>query len=44
MSEHSVHHARWTRLTTDALYGIVVLRNRVFALEQRGHRRRLRRP
>ena len=35
MSEHSVHHARWTRLTTDALYGIVVLRNRVFALEQR---------
>lgn len=35
MSEHSVHHARWTRLTTDELYGIVVLRNRVFALEQR---------
>jgi ElaA protein len=35
MSEHSVHHARWDRLTTDELYGIVVLRNRVFALEQR---------
>ncbi|OIH97463.1 MULTISPECIES: GNAT family N-acetyltransferase [unclassified Curtobacterium] len=35
MSEHSVRRARWTRLTTDELYGIVVLRNRVFALEQR---------
>ncbi|GGL00902.1 ElaA protein [Curtobacterium luteum] len=35
MSEHSVHRARWGRLTTDELYGIVVLRNRVFALEQR---------
>lgn len=35
MSEHSVHRARWDRLTTDELYGIVVLRNRVFALEQR---------
>ncbi|MDT0211622.1 GNAT family N-acetyltransferase [Curtobacterium sp. BRD11] len=35
MSEHSVRHARWTRLTTDELYGIVRLRNRVFALEQR---------
>jgi ElaA protein len=35
MSEHSVRHVRWTRLTTDELYGIVRLRNRVFALEQR---------
>lgn len=35
MSEHSVHRTRWARLTTDALYGIVRLRNRVFALEQR---------
>lgn len=35
MSEHSVRCARWDRLTTDELYGIVVLRNRVFALEQR---------
>lgn len=35
MSEHSVRHARWDCLTTDELYGIVVLRNRVFALEQR---------
>ncbi|MGU3411756.1 GNAT family N-acetyltransferase [Microbacterium sp. M1A1_1b] len=35
MSRHSVHRARWTRLTTDELYGIVRLRNRVFALEQR---------
>ncbi|MFJ6172398.1 GNAT family N-acetyltransferase [Curtobacterium sp. NPDC092190] len=35
MSEHSVRHARWTRLTTDELYGIVRLRIRVFALEQR---------
>jgi ElaA protein len=35
MSEHSVHRARWDRLTTDELYGIVRLRNRVFALEQR---------
>jgi len=35
MSEHSVHSARWDRLTTDELYGIVVLRNAVFALEQR---------
>lgn len=34
MSEHSVHRARWDRLTTDELYGIVRLRNRVFALEQ----------
>jgi ElaA protein len=30
-----VQHARWDRLTTDELYGIVRLRNRVFALEQR---------
>ncbi|WIB59828.1 GNAT family N-acetyltransferase [Curtobacterium sp. MCLR17_007] len=35
MSEHSVHRTRWPRLTTDELYGIVRLRNRVFALEQR---------
>ncbi|OIH97936.1 GNAT family N-acetyltransferase [Curtobacterium sp. MCBA15_001] len=35
MSEHSVHRTRWTGLTTDELYGIVRLRNRVFALEQR---------
>jgi ElaA protein len=35
MSEHSVHRARWDRLTTDELYDIVRLRNRVFALEQR---------
>ncbi|MFJ3385658.1 MULTISPECIES: GNAT family N-acetyltransferase [unclassified Curtobacterium] len=34
MSEHSVHRTRWDRLTTDELYGIVRLRNRVFALEQ----------
>ncbi len=30
-----MQHARWDRLTTDELYGIVRLRNRVFALEQR---------
>ncbi|PYY34717.1 GNAT family N-acetyltransferase [Curtobacterium sp. MCPF17_011] len=35
MSGHSVHHARWEHLTTDELYDIVRLRNRVFALEQR---------
>ncbi|MFJ3378887.1 GNAT family N-acetyltransferase [Curtobacterium sp. NPDC090217] len=35
MSEHSVQRASWDRLTTDELYGIVRLRNRVFALEQR---------
>jgi ElaA protein len=35
VSEHSVRRARWTALTTDELYGIVVVRNRVFALEQR---------
>ncbi|WIB26123.1 GNAT family N-acetyltransferase [Curtobacterium sp. MCSS17_015] len=35
MSEHSVRHARWEHLTTDELYDIVRLRNRVFALEQR---------
>jgi ElaA protein len=34
MSRHSVHRTRWDRLTTDELYGIVRLRNRVFALEQ----------
>ena len=35
VSEHSVRRAHWSRLTTDELYGIVRLRNRVFALEQR---------
>ncbi len=30
-----MQHASWDRLTTDELYGIVRLRNRVFALEQR---------
>ncbi|MCP1503160.1 ElaA protein [Curtobacterium herbarum] len=35
MSGHSVHRARWEHLTTDELYDIVRLRNRVFALEQR---------
>jgi ElaA protein len=35
MSEHSVRRARWAQLTTDELYDIVRLRNRVFALEQR---------
>jgi ElaA protein len=34
MSGHSVHRARWEHLTTDELYDIVRLRNRVFALEQ----------
>lgn len=35
MSEHSVRRARWGDLTTDELYDVVRLRNRVFALEQR---------
>jgi ElaA protein len=35
MTEHSVRSARWATLTTDDLYAIVRLRNRVFALEQR---------
>jgi ElaA protein len=35
MSEHSVRRARWEHLTTDELYDVVRLRNRVFALEQR---------
>lgn len=30
-----MRRTRWARLTTDELYGIVRLRNRVFALEQR---------
>jgi ElaA protein len=35
VSEHSVRRASWAALTTDELYGIVRLRYRVFALEQR---------
>ncbi|PZE27174.1 MULTISPECIES: GNAT family N-acetyltransferase [unclassified Curtobacterium] len=35
MTEHSVHRGRWDALTTDDLYAVVRLRNRVFALEQR---------
>lgn len=35
MTGHSVRRARWDSLTTDELYAIVRLRNRVFALEQR---------
>jgi ElaA protein len=35
VSEHSVRRARWEQLTTDELYDVVRLRNRVFALEQR---------
>ncbi|MFZ7087540.1 GNAT family N-acetyltransferase [Curtobacterium sp. RRHDQ10] len=35
MGEHSVRCARWTDLDRDDLWGIVRLRNRVFALEQR---------
>lgn len=35
VSEHSVRRAHWSELGLDDLYGIVRLRNRVFALEQR---------
>ena len=35
LTDRPVRRASWSRLTTDDLYGIVRLRNRVFALEQR---------
>jgi ElaA protein len=35
LPDRPVRRASWGRLTTDDLYGIVRLRNRVFALEQR---------